>query len=676
IISFGAEEDDDLDEAMSLTASLKDWAQASEECSEVEGHAAFQDELVRILTRAVSDLGLEWEKADEPARSKLYSWFLDSGHRAATPRKRAPFLPDLHDEVAKAWAAPQSAQTHAGGSEIFTEVNGAEARGYMRVPPAEESIAAHLCPSSASLNRAAVSALHTMAVLHVFQAQLLKSLDEGKEDPEAFKDLRTAMDFALKATKKTAQAIGRSLGYIVVLHRHLWLSLTELKDADRRALPVSLSGLFGDAVETIAEHFSEAQKRSRVMSHFLPRWAGLQHSLNHEVDLCLLRTAAPPPAHRYFVIPKKGGGLHPILDFRPINHALYKRAFKMTMLKQILGQIQPGDWFVSVDLKDAYFHIQIAPRHRHFLRFALDGTAYQFSVMPFGLALAPRIFMKCVDAALSPSESEGDARFELFGQLADFGPFRGCSQQPQTLLRPGPLRERTEERVMSQTVDYVFGGASGLGLNESASVSGAYSRFNVSSGYFQPGAASSAERISEAPGQDGGSRYSVPPQSALYAPPSDMRAWRTGRARIVVTRKCLNALEPWQDPDLYHHSVQLGLVTRRKVVTTDVSTAGWEVDLFATEVVLLSVSLPSGRGRAHNAVAESPSVCIPPVKDFAASAAKTQGGESVGAVNSPVLAEQTVVSRSAGTTSSSPMADPAETGPPVSGELLDMAPKP
>lgn len=45
-----------------------------------------------------------------------------------------------------------------------------------------------------------------------------------------------AMDFMLKATKKTAQAIRRSMGYMVVLHRHLWLTLTELKDADRRML--------------------------------------------------------------------------------------------------------------------------------------------------------------------------------------------------------------------------------------------------------------------------------------------------------------------------------------------------------------------------------------------------------------------------------------------------------
>ncbi|CAM4608132.1 unnamed protein product [Leuciscus chuanchicus] len=101
---------------------------------------------------------------------------------------------------------------------------------------------------------------------------------------------------------------------------------------------------------------------------------------------------------RYFVVPKKGGGLHPILDLRPVNRALHKR---------ILAQIRPGDWFASVDLKDAYFHIQIVKRHRRFLRFAFENSVYQYTVLPFGLALAPRTFSKCVDAALSPLRSSG-----------------------------------------------------------------------------------------------------------------------------------------------------------------------------------------------------------------------------------------------------------------------------
>ncbi len=79
-----------------------------------------------------------------------------------------------------------------------------------------------------------------------------------------------------------------------------------------------------------------------------------------------------------------------------------KSFFKVITLKQILTQICPGDWFMSLDRKDAYFHIQVAPHHRRFLRFAFEGVAYEYKVLPFGLSLAPRTFTRCMDAAISP----------------------------------------------------------------------------------------------------------------------------------------------------------------------------------------------------------------------------------------------------------------------------------
>ncbi len=102
---------------------------------------------------------------------------------------------------------------------------------------------------------------------------------------------------------------------------------------------------------------------------------------------------------RYFLVPKRDGGLRPILDLRRLNLSLYKEKFKMLTIKTIMSQIQGGDWFVTIDLKDACFDIQ---RHRKFLRFAFGGKAYQYKVLPFGLALAPRTFTKCMDAALAP----------------------------------------------------------------------------------------------------------------------------------------------------------------------------------------------------------------------------------------------------------------------------------
>lgn len=65
----------------------------------------------------------------------------------------------------------------------------------------------------------------------------------------------------------------------------------------------------------------------------------------------------------------------------------------MLSSKWIMAQIRQGDWVISVGLKDAYFHIPIAPRHR-------PGTAYQYMVLPFGFSPVLRTFTKCSDASL------------------------------------------------------------------------------------------------------------------------------------------------------------------------------------------------------------------------------------------------------------------------------------
>ncbi len=103
--------------------------------------------------------------------------------------------------------------------------------------------------------------------------------------------------------------------------------------------------------------------------------------------------------------------LQPLLprskEGRRLNLSLYKGKFKMLTMRTIMSQVQEGDWFVTIDLKDAYFHIQVVQRHRRFLRFAFGGKAYQYKVLPFGLALAPRTFTKCMDAALAPLRLQG-----------------------------------------------------------------------------------------------------------------------------------------------------------------------------------------------------------------------------------------------------------------------------
>lgn len=74
----------------------------------------------------------------------------------------------------------------------------------------------------------------------------------------------------------------------------------------------------------------------------------------------------------------------------------------MFMVKIIVSQIRSEDWFVMIDLKDAYFHSKILPEHMKFLRFTFRDEAYLYRVFPFGLALSSQTYTICMDAALAP----------------------------------------------------------------------------------------------------------------------------------------------------------------------------------------------------------------------------------------------------------------------------------
>ncbi len=144
---------------------------------------------------------------------------------------------------------------------------------------------------------------------------------------------------------------------------------------------------------------------------------------------------------RYFLVPKKDGGLRPILDLNHLNHALMRRSFRMIMLKQILLQIRTRDWLFSMDLKDAYFHTQIAPHHRRFLRFAFEGVAYQYTYLPLD-CLWPLELLKSAWMRLFPLKDKWESAFSTTSTPGSFWPSQRWSYiaqnpSPQPPRAPG-----------------------------------------------------------------------------------------------------------------------------------------------------------------------------------------------------------------------------------------------
>ena len=79
----------------------------------------------------------------------------------------------------------------------------------------------------------------------------------------------------------------------------------------------------------------------------------------------------------------------------------------METAEVIRASLQEGEWVASIDLTDAYFHVPIQPKFQKYLRFHVQGQAYQFRAPPFGIATAPLEFTQVVKEVKFIALSQG-----------------------------------------------------------------------------------------------------------------------------------------------------------------------------------------------------------------------------------------------------------------------------
>ena len=336
-----------------------------------------------------------------------------------------------------------------------------------------------------------------------------------------------------------------------------------------------------------------------------PRFSGIVHTRVHgkharvlleEIHSLLSKGAIcvvpPEQCHsgfysRYFLVPKRGGtGIRPILDLRALNKYLRTYKFRMLTHASLLRMLRQNDWFTSVDLKDAYFHVPIYPPHKKYLRFAFLGVCYEYRVLPFGLSLSPRVFVRCTEAAIAPLRQQG---IRLATYLDDW-----------LLL----ARSREEAIVQTRTlIDHLVG--LGFVINPEKSVLFPVQKIiflGLSLDSVSFTARLSAVRVtalrrclshftlhSQVPFRLClrllglmASAILVVRLGRLFM--KDFQRWvsslrldpvRNGARRVIVSAECVTALHRWRRPAFLLKGVPMGPVLSRKVVTTDASMSGW-----------------------------------------------------------------------------------------------------
>lgn len=114
-----------------------------------------------------------------------------------------------------------------------------------------------------------------------------------------------------------------------------------------------------------------------------------------------------------FLAPKSNGGKRFILNLKPLNKFIEKTHFKMEDYRTASKLIPQGGYLATIDLKEAYLLIPVSKNDRKFLRFNFkapnsnDLFTYEFTAIPYGLSVAPRVFTKIMREVMSYLRKQG-----------------------------------------------------------------------------------------------------------------------------------------------------------------------------------------------------------------------------------------------------------------------------
>jgi ribonuclease HI len=128
--------------------------------------------------------------------------------------------------------------------------------------------------------------------------------------------------------------------------------------------------------------------------------------LNKQAIRCVERSDSQYVS-RIFVVPKKDDKWRAVLNLKPLNEFIQKHHFKMESWWDIRSLIHKDDFFVRLDLTDAFLSIPMHTDSMPFLCFDWKDKRYQWTRLPFGLTSSPRIFTKVCRPVIAFLRADG-----------------------------------------------------------------------------------------------------------------------------------------------------------------------------------------------------------------------------------------------------------------------------
>ncbi len=109
------------------------------------------------------------------------------------------------------------------------------------------------------------------------------------------------------------------------------------------------------------------------------------------------------------------------LDYRGVNKHLATDIYPLPRLEELVEMASGNKYYATLDLKEAYFHVELEESSRDLTTFSDGVSLYRFKRLPFGLSCSPAIFSRQIAQVLAPLIKQGWVKNYL-DDIVIFGP--------------------------------------------------------------------------------------------------------------------------------------------------------------------------------------------------------------------------------------------------------------
>jgi len=113
-----------------------------------------------------------------------------------------------------------------------------------------------------------------------------------------------------------------------------------------------------------------------------------------------IRSSKSSTEYLILFVSKKNGTKQLCVNYRQLNKITKQDSYFLSLVKELQDRLDEVKWFTSLDLKEAYYQVQMKKDKEWKMAFQTRYKHYKYTVMLFGLKNAPATFQRLINDTL------------------------------------------------------------------------------------------------------------------------------------------------------------------------------------------------------------------------------------------------------------------------------------